>query len=48
MQTLKADPAIATHVRRLGGRVVAEGAPEAVARARGSYTGEALLEVLTR
>ena len=29
-----------------GGRVVAEGTPEAVARARGSYTGEALRQVL--
>ncbi|HEY2955204.1 MAG TPA: excinuclease ABC subunit UvrA, partial [Candidatus Eisenbacteria bacterium] len=31
-----------------GGTVVAAGTPEAVARARGSYTGEALREVLSR
>jgi len=29
-----------------GGTVVAEGTPEAVARARGSYTGEALRQVM--
>jgi excinuclease ABC subunit A len=31
-----------------GGRVVAAGTPEAVARARGSHTGEALRQVLQR
>ena len=31
-----------------GGAVVATGTPEAVSRARGSYTGEALREVLPR
>ena len=31
-----------------GGTVVAAGTPEAVARVRGSYTGEALRQVMTK